>query len=176
MAPYLRALALKPDHAEAHNNFGNVLLLGASAGAVSSYQRALALKPDYAEARNNLASRSRVRESRRRSGSVSARSPSSQTMPRPTTIWATRSGPGQLDDAVMSYQRALALKPDYAEAHNNLGTALKAQGKLGRRGAHTSARLLSSQTMLRPTTIWATRSRTRAAGRCGDELPARARP
>src|SRR5262249_20928262 len=37
---------------------------------------------------------------------------------------------GKLDDAVLSYERALALKPDFAEAHSNLGTALKDQGKL----------------------------------------------
>ena len=28
------------------------------------------------------------------------------------------------------YQEALRLKPDYAEAHNNLGIALKDQGQL----------------------------------------------
>ena len=37
---------------------------------------------------------------------------------------------GKLDEAVACYRRALELKPDYAEAHNNLGNALKDQGKL----------------------------------------------
>ena len=37
---------------------------------------------------------------------------------------------GKLDEAVDSYHKALAVKPDYAEAHYNLGTALQAQGKL----------------------------------------------
>ena len=32
---------------------------------------------------------------------------------------------GQLDDAVKSYEKALAVNPDYAEAHNNLGATLK---------------------------------------------------
>ena len=32
---------------------------------------------------------------------------------------------GQLDDAVKSYEKALALKPDYTEAHNNLDIILK---------------------------------------------------
>ena len=35
-----------------------------------------------------------------------------------------------MDDAVAQYQHALSLKPDFAEAHNNLGNALKEQGKL----------------------------------------------
>ena len=37
---------------------------------------------------------------------------------------------GKLDEAVACYRRALELKPDFAEAHNNLGNACKDQGKL----------------------------------------------
>ena len=37
--------------------------------------------------------------------------------------------PGRLGDAVARYEEALRLKPDYAEAHNNLGNAL---GSIGR--------------------------------------------
>ncbi|MBI5660238.1 MAG: tetratricopeptide repeat protein [Nitrosomonadales bacterium] len=37
---------------------------------------------------------------------------------------------GDLGGAAESYRKALALKPDYAEAHVNLGNALKEQGKL----------------------------------------------
>ncbi|HKM54151.1 MAG TPA: tetratricopeptide repeat protein, partial [Isosphaeraceae bacterium] len=36
----------------------------------------------------------------------------------------------RLPEAVACYRRALQLKPDYAEAHSNLGNALKDQGKL----------------------------------------------
>ena len=34
------------------------------------------------------------------------------------------------DEAVLAFQKALSIKPDYAEAHYNLGNALKAQEKL----------------------------------------------
>ena len=52
-------------------------------------------------------------------------------MPRPTTTWAIAlKDQGKLDEAVACYRRALELKPDYAEAHSNLGNALKDQGKL----------------------------------------------
>jgi Tfp pilus assembly protein PilF len=37
---------------------------------------------------------------------------------------------GRLDEAVVHYQHALRLRPDYAYTHNNLGLALAAQGKL----------------------------------------------
>ena len=35
-----------------------------------------------------------------------------------------------MDDAVKSYEKALALKPDYDKAHSNLGNAFKALGQL----------------------------------------------
>ena len=35
---------------------------------------------------------------------------------------------GRLDQAAVSYRRALELKPDYAEAHSSLGVALKELG------------------------------------------------
>jgi predicted O-linked N-acetylglucosamine transferase (SPINDLY family) len=37
---------------------------------------------------------------------------------------------GKLDEAITAYNKALSLKPDYAEAYNNMGLALQAQGKL----------------------------------------------
>ena len=50
-----RALALKPNYAEAHSNKGNALHdLGRLEEAVASFERALALKPGYAEAHNNI--------------------------------------------------------------------------------------------------------------------------
>ena len=36
---------------------------------------------------------------------------------------------GKLEEAVASYQKALNLKPAYAEAHNNLGNALQVLGE-----------------------------------------------
>ena len=37
---------------------------------------------------------------------------------------------GKLDDAIEAYKQALAIKPDYAEAHYNMGIALEEHGKL----------------------------------------------
>ena len=50
-----KALAIKPDFADACNNLGITLKkLGQLGAAVKSYEKALAIKPDYAEAHNNL--------------------------------------------------------------------------------------------------------------------------
>ena len=49
--------------------------------------------------------------------------------PKSVTLYniqgAANAGLGQLDAAVESYNKALAIKPDYAEAYNNMGNALK---------------------------------------------------
>ena len=37
---------------------------------------------------------------------------------------------GKLEEAIEAYNKALAIKPDYAEAYNNMGNALQEQGKL----------------------------------------------
>jgi len=43
---------------------------------------------------------------------------------------------GVMDAAVESYRKALALNPEYAEAHSNLGTVLQAQGKYDAAAEH----------------------------------------
>ncbi|HKN08312.1 MAG TPA: tetratricopeptide repeat protein, partial [Pseudomonadota bacterium] len=52
---YERALALKPDHAEAHCNLGTALKEQVKLEeAVAAYRRAISIKPDYAEAFSNV--------------------------------------------------------------------------------------------------------------------------
>ena len=46
-------------------------------------------------------------------------------MRRPSTIAACAAGLKRLDEALASYDKALALKPDYAKAFNNRGNALQ---------------------------------------------------
>ena len=36
----------------------------------------------------------------------------------------------KLEEAIEAYNKALAIKPDYADAYYNMGNALKEQGKL----------------------------------------------
>ena len=37
---------------------------------------------------------------------------------------------GKLEEAIGAYQKAISIKPKYAEAYNNMGIVLKDQGKL----------------------------------------------
>ena len=45
-------------------------------------------------------------------------------------IGATNQGLGKLDEAIEAYNKAITIKPDYAEAYYNMGNALNDQGKL----------------------------------------------
>jgi len=46
-----------------------------------------------------------------------------------------------LHDAIVHYTQAIRLRPDYAEAHNNLGVALAQQGKREQAVVHFSQAL-----------------------------------
>ena len=47
------------------------------------------------------------------------------------TIWAMLfQDQGKLEEAIEAYKKALSIKPDYAEAYNNMGNAFQDQGKL----------------------------------------------
>jgi spermidine synthase len=55
IAHYQKALEIKPDFTEAHNNLGNALAgSGRFAEAIAHYRKALEIKRDYVDARRNL--------------------------------------------------------------------------------------------------------------------------
>jgi tetratricopeptide (TPR) repeat protein len=70
---------------------------------------------------------------------------------------------GKLDEAIEAYNKALSIKPDYAEAYNNMGNALKEQGKLEEAIEAYNKALSSSLIMLRPITTWAMLSKSKAS-------------
>ena len=64
----------------------------------------------------------------------------------------------KIDEAAAQYQRALEVKPDYAEAHNNLGNILQDQGDLSRAEWHFGVRCPPGRDMQKRITTWATYS------------------
>ena len=64
--------------------------------------------------------------------------------PNELIIWNILGGAaaqtGQINEAINAFKRVTAIKPDYAEAHYNMGIVLKDQGKLegGNRGLQKS--------------------------------------
>jgi len=63
---------------------------------------------------------------------------------------------GRTSEAIDQYKQALQIDPDYAEAHNNLGSALNASRPNFRGNRRISRRLRSILMMTTPTITWAT--------------------
>jgi predicted O-linked N-acetylglucosamine transferase (SPINDLY family) len=122
-----RALAIRPDYAEAHNNLGNAFKgRGRLDEAIVSYKRALSLKADYAEAHNNLGTA--LKAQGKLVDAVASYERALALKPdyaeAHNNVANALVDQGKANEAVARYTRALALRPDYFEAHNNLGTAL----------------------------------------------------
>jgi len=115
---YRAALALWPDFAEAHLNFGSWLAAeGRAREAIEHYEAALRLRPEYADAHYNLGS-------------------------------LLMDIPGRSSEAIRHFNEALRLRPDYVEAHNNLAIVLMGiPGRRGEAIAHLEAALRIAPTL-----------------------------
>jgi protein O-GlcNAc transferase len=128
-----RAVALKPELAEAHNDLGVVLgAQGRFTEAVASFERAIVLNPNYAEAYNNLGSAL---------GSLGRFVEATACFERSLAINPSFAmaqlylgnalrAQGKLDQAVTHYERAVAIDPKFAIAHYNLASTVKEQGRI----------------------------------------------
>jgi predicted O-linked N-acetylglucosamine transferase (SPINDLY family) len=133
VAAYRRAIAIKPDYADAFHNLGSTLHdLKRFPGAIAAIERAVQLKPDHAEAFDTLGNS--LKDLRRYEEAIAAyrRSLDLKADSAPvhnnlgTALWDA----GRLDEAADMLERALALQPDLAAACNNLGNVRRNQGRL----------------------------------------------
>jgi tetratricopeptide (TPR) repeat protein len=128
LASYARAIALKPDHAEALYNQGNALaMLGRYDEALASLGEALARRPNYAAA---LINRAQVlqRLGRLRDAINSFDRAFALAPPNADALVARGNlhyELGSFAAALSDYDRALSLRPDAAPLHNNRGNALR---------------------------------------------------
>jgi tetratricopeptide (TPR) repeat protein len=127
LASYDRALALRPDYAEAFSNRGVTLHeLKRFEEALASYDRALTLRPDYAEAFCNrgltLHKLKRFEEALASYDCALALRPdyAEALSNRGLTLHELK----RFEEALASYDRALKARPDYAEALSNRGVTL----------------------------------------------------
>ncbi len=127
LAGYDRALAVRPDHANALHNRGVTLhLLQRFEEALASYDGALAVQPDHADALNN---RGLTLHQLQRFEEALASYMNALTL-RPHDAAAlyncgvTFQQLKRFGEALASYDRALALQPDYVDALSNRGVTL----------------------------------------------------
>jgi tetratricopeptide (TPR) repeat protein len=122
-----RAIALKPDFAEAYCNRGLAQQdLMRLEDALASYDKAIALKPDFAEAYSNRGLV--LLDLKRPEGALTSYDKAIALKPDLAEAYCNRGLALQdlkrFEDAQANYDKAIALKPDFAEAHNNRGNAL----------------------------------------------------
>jgi predicted TPR repeat methyltransferase len=132
LASFDRALALRPDYAEALVNRGNALRdLGRTAQALASYDKAIAVHPSNVEALNNRGNA--LRELKRPQEALASFDRSLALRPDNPEVLSNRGNTlcdlGRHEEAIASFERALTLKPDYAQAHYNRGNALRDLGR-----------------------------------------------
>jgi predicted O-linked N-acetylglucosamine transferase (SPINDLY family) len=134
-----RAVMLKPDFAEAHNDRGVILAAGGLfADALSSFERAVALNPWYIEARNNLGrglrSLGRFDEAAKQFELVLKSAPDSPVAH--FNVASMFELAGRKPDAETHYRHAISIRPDFADAHIHLASLLQDTDRLPEALAH----------------------------------------
>jgi tetratricopeptide (TPR) repeat protein len=127
-----KAIASKPDYADAHANLGNALRKqGKMDEAVGSFKNAISVNPDHVDALSNLGNV--LRDLNRYEEAIDSYRRALIIKPDFAdghfNLGNTFKKLEMFDEAASSYSRSLAIKPENAEAFNNLGNVLQSQGK-----------------------------------------------
>ena len=118
---YHQALALQPNSPALYNNLGYSLQQqGKWEDAIACYQKALALQPECIEADVNWANALHVQ------GKLCSEKQAHYAAVN-NDLGNRRKQAGDLKTAIAYYRQAIAMKPDLADAHYNLGLALQEQ-------------------------------------------------
>ncbi|MBN3761801.1 tetratricopeptide repeat protein [Burkholderia sp. Ac-20365] len=139
IAQHRRALALRPDYAEAHNNLGNALRdTGELEAAAASYRHAIALRPDFAQAYVNLSAVFRRQKSYALAVSTAQRAVelAPALAQAHNNLGNAYQGLDDLAAAVACYRRAVELDPPDSAIHHNLSLVLLKQKQYGEALTH----------------------------------------
>ena len=128
-----KALRIKPDCAEAHNNLGATLgQAGKLPEAIDQYEQALRIKPDDADAHNNLgnalAQAGKVDEAIDQYEQALRIKPDDAEAHN--NLGNALMQAGKVDEAIGHYEQAIRISPDFAEVRYNLGLVLVQQGRV----------------------------------------------
>ena len=130
---FRRAIELQPDHAEAMNNLGNVLLqLGKTDEALAQYRKAFQIRPTYADALNNLglALLQQGKLSEATGHFLAALDLRPQYADARNNLGYALLQQGRYADAEPQFRASIAIKNSVAQAHHNLALCLFALGRV----------------------------------------------
>ena len=116
----------------AHNNLGRAYAAeGDVERARAQFERAIEVRPDYAHGRYNLAvllmGTGKLAEAEEHFEVAAAGLPSAQTFSDWGNCLLRQRRP---EEAIVKYERAIEVRPDFADAHFNMGVALELAGRL----------------------------------------------
>lgn len=129
---YKKAIWLRPDFAEAHNNLGFALdMVGKKNTAITSYIRAIELKPEYEEAYSNLGSAlNKLRFPKQAISNYKRAIHLQPNYPEAhNDLGLLLDSLAKHDNAIGSFTIAIKLRPDFLQAHINLASTLTEIGK-----------------------------------------------
>ncbi len=133
-----KAVRLRPDYSDAHNNLGNALskIPGRSTEAISEFEEALRLEPGMAQAHANLGVALSHSPDHRREGIAELETALRGNENNPDFAQAHADlaialveEPGRMPESVTQFQAALRLTPDSAGIRDSFGIALARSGR-----------------------------------------------
>ncbi|MEG4106786.1 tetratricopeptide repeat protein [Microcoleus sp. S13_C5] len=132
---YSQALELQPNFAEVRANIGSMYFkMGRLEEAIAHYQQAIALSPDLAGAHWNLGKV--YHQHGNIEAAIACFKRTSELNPQLVgadfhfNLGNRLFSQGKRDEAIECYEKAIAIKPDWAEAYGNIGSARSQQGNL----------------------------------------------
>ena len=132
---YSQALELQPNFAEVRANIGSMYFkMGRLEEAIAHYEEAIALSPDLAGAHWNLGKV--YHKHGDMDAAIACFQKTSELNPQLVgadfhfNLANRLFTEGKRDEAIDSYEKAIAIKPDWAEAYANIGSARSQQGNL----------------------------------------------
>jgi protein O-GlcNAc transferase len=134
-----RAIELRPDLAEAHNDLGVIFgATGKFVEAIVCFDDAIANKPDYPEAHNNRGNA--LTRLGRADEAIASHKKALALRPNDSTTYIyignVLEAQGKSVEAAEQYAKALAIAPRSVLAHYNLAAALRRSGKLTEAASH----------------------------------------
>ena len=125
------AVALRPDSAGAHNNFGVVLSKkGDLDGAIAEYRIASRIQPEYAQAHSNIGMA--LSNKGDLGGAIDEYRTAIRIKPEfaeaHSNLGNALRAKGDLNGAIAEYQTAIRFNAESSEAHDNLGVVLSDNG------------------------------------------------